>query len=245
LAEYYPGVRSVSVVPVGLTGHRENLPDMRTFTRAEARRVVEEIRRTGRAMRRRLGEEFCFAADEFVILAGKPIPPASYYGNFEQRENGVGLVRSVIMLFEGGRPRGGRLRDEGYRRVLVLTGESFGPILDTELHRLRRRLPEIGIESVAVPNRLFGRPTTVAGLLGGRDLLEAARPRVRPGDLVLVPDEAINENGVFLDDLAPEDLERELGVPVVASWAPLLDAGETFAGLADAGGFDPARMVAS
>ena len=68
---------------------------------------------------------------------------------------------------------------------------------------------------------------------------------MRPGDLVLVPDESINENGVFLDDLTPADLERELGVPVAASWAPLLDSGEGFESLADAGGFDPARMVAS
>ncbi len=245
LAAYYPGVRSVSVVPVGLTGHRANLPDMRTFTRAEARRVVEEIRRTGRAMRRRLGEEFCYVADEFVILAGKPIPPASYYGNFEQRENGVGLVRSVIMLFEGGRPRGRELRDRGIERALVLTGESFGPMLEAQLPRLRERLPEVSIESVAVENRLFGRPTTVAGLLGGRDLMEAARSRVRPGDIVLVPDEAINENGVFLDDLSPADLERELGVEVAASWSPLLEAGEVYEHLTDAGGFDPARMVAS
>ena len=245
LAAYYPGVRSVSVVPVGLTGHRANLPQMRTFTRTEARRVVETIRRTGRAMRRRLGEEFCYAADEFVILAGKPIPPASYYGNFEQRENGVGLVRSVIMLFEGARPQGPELRDRGIRRALILTGESFGPMLEVELPRLQDRLPEIQLEMAVVQNKLFGRPTSVAGLLGGRDLLEAARPLVREGDLVLVPDEAVNENGVFLDDLAPEDLQRELKVEVAAGWHPLLDAGEVYEHLADAGGFDPARMVAS
>ena len=222
LAAYYPGVRSVSVVPVGLTAHRENLPEMRTFTRAEARRLAAQVRRTGRAMERRLGTPFAYVADELVILAGKPIPTAAYYGDFGQRENGVGLVRSALMFFEDALPGGAALRRRGIERVWILTGESFAPVLTGHLPRLAARLPEVSLHAVAVENRLFGRPTTVAGLLGGRDLLEAARPRVRPGDLVLVPDESVNEDGVFLDDLAPGDLARELGVEVEASWAPIL-----------------------
>ncbi len=226
LAAYYPGVQSVSVVPVGLTAHRENLPEMRTFTRAEARRLAAQVRRTGRAMERRLGTPFAYVADELVILAGKPIPTAAYYGDFGQRENGVGLVRSALMFFEDAHPRGAALRRRGIERVWILTGESFAPVLTDHLPRLAARLPEVSLHAVAVENRLFGRPTTVAGLLGGRDLLEAARPRVRPGDLVLVPDESVNEDGVFLDDLAPGDLARELGVEVEASWAPILDVSD-------------------
>jgi len=222
LADYYPGVRSVSVVPVGLTAHRANLPEVRSFTRAEARRLAAQVRRTGRAMERRLGTTFAYVADELVILAGKPIPPAAYYGGFGQRENGVGLVRSAFVFLENAVPRGAGLRRRGIGRVWILTGESFGPVLAERLPALRARLPEVGLEVVPVENRFFGRPTTVAGLLAGRDLLDAARPRVRPGDLVLVPDESVNEDGVFLDDLTPADLARELGVEVVPSWGPLL-----------------------
>jgi NifB/MoaA-like Fe-S oxidoreductase len=184
--------------------------------------VTAAVRRHGRTLRRRLGSEFCYVADELVILAGRPIPAASYYGDFGQRENGVGLVRSTLLFLERARPRGGELRARGVRRVLVLTGESFGPLLDARLPRLRRRLPEVEIEAVAVENRLFGRPASVAGLLGGADLLRAARARVRPGDLVLVPDEAVNERGVFIDDWTPARLAADLGVEVVASWDPVL-----------------------
>ncbi len=226
LAGYHPGVRSVSVVPVGLTAHRTDLPEMRTFDRAEARRIAEEVRRYGRAMQRRLGTRFCFVADELVIQAGKPIPPASYYEGFGQRENGVGLVRSTLDFLEGAEPRGAELAGRGIRRVWILTGESFAPVLRNALPRLGRRLPGIDLEMIPVENRLFGRPTTVAGLLGGRDLLEAARPRVAPGDLVLVPDESVNEDGVFLDDLSPEDLAGELGVGVVPGWHPLFAVAE-------------------
>ncbi len=230
LAAYHPGVLSVSVVPVGLTAHRGNLPEVRVYTRPEARRLVEEVRRMGRGLRRRLGVNFCYAADELVILAGKPIPAAPYYDGFGQRENGVGLVRSLIGTFAGSAPRGAELRRRGVDRVWILTGESFAPILLDLLPGLRRRLPEVRLEMAAVENRLFGRPTTVAGLLGGRDLLDAARPRVRPGDLVLVPDESVSAEGVFLDDLAPADLARELGVEVASSWDPVLAPPTRFRG---------------
>jgi putative radical SAM enzyme (TIGR03279 family) len=218
LAEYYPGVASVAVVPVGLTGHRQSLRPVERYDRASARGVVHTVRRYGRAMQRRLGTEFCYVADEFVILAARPLPPASYYGSFAQRENGVGLVRTALDRFERSRGRGEELRREGIERVWVLTGESFGSILTSELSGLRRRLPEVEIQLVVVPNTLFGRSVTVGGLLGSEDLQAAVRSRVRPGDLVLVPDEAVNEDGVFLDERTPADLERELGVPVGTSW---------------------------
>jgi NifB/MoaA-like Fe-S oxidoreductase len=176
-------------------------------------------------MERRLGTTFCLVADEMVILAGARIPGPEYYGDFGQRENGVGLVRSTLMRFAGDHPRGAELAGRGIRRAWILTGESFAPVLAAQLPALRRKLPEIAVEMRVVPNRLFGRPVTVAGLLGGRDLLDAARAVVTGGsDLVLVPDETVNEHGAFLDDLTPGDLERELGVGVVPSWDPLLES---------------------
>jgi NifB/MoaA-like Fe-S oxidoreductase len=177
-------------------------------------------------MKRRLGTTFCYVADELVLAAGKPIPAAAYYEGFPQRENGVGLVRGTIEFLVSAVPQGRALRARGVKRAWALTGESFAPVLGAMMPALRERLPEIRFEMVVVENRLFGRPTTVAGLLGGRDLLEAGRGRVSPGDLVLVPDESVNEDGAFLDDLTLEDLARELRGEVVAGWHPLFAAAE-------------------
>ena len=225
LAEYFPGVRSVAVVPVGLTGYRNGLTSLRLFRRDEARRVVEQVRRLGRGMRRRLGREFCYPADEFLVLAGKPIPPVSYYGDFAQRENGVGLVRSTLSYLERARPRGEELRREGIRRVRILTGESFGTILAEELPRWQERVGEVELTMTVARNRLLGSSVTVAGLLPGRDLVEAARPVTRPGDLVLVPDEAVNPDGLFLDDATLPEVEKALETRVAAGWQPLWDGG--------------------
>lgn len=242
LAEYHPGVLSVGVVPIGLTAHRADLPSLRTLTRSEAREVARTVRRYGRAMRRRLGQEFCYVADELVLLAGLPIPSAGYYGDFAQRENGVGLVRSTLLFLDRARPRGPELRERGIRRVILLTGESFGPVLGERLPGLRARAPEVQLEAVTVENRLFGRPVTVGGLLGRSDLLRAAKECVRPGDLVLVPDESVNERGVFLDEGTPADLTGELGVEVAAGWAPLFAEAEE--GIEDSARQDELEAVA-
>jgi len=223
LAEYFPGVLSCSVVPVGLTGHREGLPDVRTYTPEEAAAVVETVDGYSEILRDRLGDPFAHTADEFVILAGKPIPPAEYYGDFSQVENGVGLVRSLLMRFDAAMPRVEALRERGIQRILVATGESFGPILQAGVSgSLGHKLAGMPMEVVTVENRLFGRPTTVAGLLGGRDIRDALLPRAREGDLVLIPDEAVNPEGLFLDDLTLEDLRRELPGVVECSWSGLL-----------------------
>ena len=103
----------------------------------------------------------------------------------------------------------------------------LAPDTAPSLIHYQARFTDTVLHAVTVENKLFGRPTTVAGLLAGRDLLEAARGKVAPGDLVLVPDESVNEHGVFLDDLTPGQLAEELGVPVHAGWEPLLGgAGE-------------------
>src|SRR6185503_5171961 len=110
-----------------------------------------------------------------------------------------------------GRP--GRPRWRGQRTAAVVTGELFGPILGPLLERVR--VPGLRAEVVAVPNEFFGRAITVAGLLTGQDVARALSGRSL-GDVVLVPRVALTETkGVFLDDVAPEDLAQALGVPIV------------------------------
>ncbi|NNF05380.1 MAG: DUF512 domain-containing protein [Candidatus Eisenbacteria bacterium] len=219
LADYYPGIRSVAVVPVGLTGHRAGLPDLRTYTRKEAGKIVEGVRRYGRALKRRLGAQFVYIADEFVVLAGKPIPGQEYYDGFEQTENGVGMVRQLWDRIEAASA-------EDYKadrkRAWIVTGESFGPLLKEKLEDIQKRTPGTHVEMLVAENQLFGRPTTVAGLLGAKDILRTAKPHVQAGDIVLIPDEALNQDGVFLDDWTMPQLEKEMGVPIFNSWDPLL-----------------------
>ncbi len=213
LAALSPAVRTVAVVPVGLTRHREGLPPLRPVTVEEARPLLRAIHAWQADWLARLGTRLVFGADELYLLAGEPIPPAAAYEGFPVVEDGIGLVRRFEDEWARGlrRPPGGRAEP---RRVTVVTGELFGPVLRRRLRALT--VSGFAVEAVAVPNEFFGRAISVAGLLTGQDIARAlaARPL---GDVVLVPAVALQEaGGVFLDDVSPGDLARHLGVPVEA-----------------------------
>jgi putative radical SAM enzyme (TIGR03279 family) len=218
LARLHPAVPTTAVVPVGLTRHRERLPDLRPVTPEEAGTLVRAIEVWQREFRDTLGTRFVWAADELYLQAGLRLPAAREYEGFAVAEDGIGLVRRFEDAFAravGRRPA----RLVRPRHVTVVTGEMFAP----RMRPLLERVVVDGLRTslVAVANEFFGRGIGVAGLLTGRDIqiqLEQARAAGRQlGDEVLVPAVAIRDGaGVFLDDLTPADLVTALGTPVTA-----------------------------
>jgi putative radical SAM enzyme (TIGR03279 family) len=211
LAALHPAVATVAVVPVGLTRHRAGLHPLRVITPDEARTVVDAIHGWQGEFLRDRGARVVFAADELYLRGGRPIPPAEAYEGFPIVEDGVGLVRRFEDDFRALTRRPARPEWRGRRRVTVVTGELFGPILAELLATVR--IPGLHVDVIPVPNELFGRTIGVAGLLAGRDVAQALSGRPL-GDVVLVPRVALTESqGVFLDDVAPADLARHLGTP--------------------------------
>jgi putative radical SAM enzyme (TIGR03279 family) len=210
LASMYPAVASLAVVPVGLTEHRKHLPPLTPLTREFAASFVEEWGGKARLLGERLGEPFLFLADEFYIKGEIPFPPLENYGDLPQLENGVGMIplflSDAAQVLEEVEPVPGA-------RVTVVTGESPYNYMAGFLAQLSTATGA-SVVAVAVKNRLFGPSVTVTGLICGRDIISALQG-VELGDLVLVPDVMLKEGeGVFLDDLTVDDLERELGKPV-------------------------------
>jgi putative radical SAM enzyme (TIGR03279 family) len=211
LARLSPAVTTTAIVPVGLTRHRERLPQLRSLTPPEAATLVATVENWQSSFRLDLGSRFVFLADEIYLLADAPLPAAPAYEGFGIMEDGVGLVRH----FEDSWARVATRRRAfpARRHVTVVTGELYGP-------RLARLVAPLGddrmrIDVATVPNEFFGRGITVAGLLTGRDIQRAVAQRGDVGDEVLVPAVAVREtDGVFLDDLTPHDLARDLGVRV-------------------------------
>jgi putative radical SAM enzyme (TIGR03279 family) len=210
LAPLHPHVATVAIVPVGLTKHRQRLPDLRTLTQTEAAALAETVDEWQRAFERSLGSRFVFLADEVYLAGGRPFPPAVAYERFPVIEDGIGLVRR----FEDGWERGvARRRQRRVRRdVTLVTGELFAP----RLARLVGVLEDTARARVApVPNDFFGRGIGVTGLLTGRDIQAHLAARGDLGEAVLIPSVTIRDgDGVFLDDVTPADLARDLGVRV-------------------------------
>jgi len=205
-----PGVVSLAIVPVGLTGHRDRLSPLRPLTRDEAQRTLalihafqEQFRADGRG-------RFVFAADELYLQAGEPFPLLDSYESLPQIENGVGLIpvfrneaRQVLAVAE----------PIALGAVTLVTGASFAP----ELTRFANELTvKTGVELHVAPieNRFFGGAVSVAGLVTGRDIAEQLADRVL-GDAVLLPDVMFRDGAdVLLDDLSLEELVGKLQTPI-------------------------------
>jgi len=211
LSALHPGVRTTAIVPVGLTRHRQRLPELRSLEPDEARALVATVTAWQDELRARLGSRFVFLADEIYLQAGQDVPPGRAYEGFPVIEDGIGLVRR----FEDGFRRASRrlpARRRTPRTITVVSGEMFAPRLAGLLGDLA--VAGLTVDVAAVPNDFFGRKIAVAGLLTGQDIQrELAR---RPlGGRVLIPGVTLREqDGVFLDDLTPADLARDLDVPV-------------------------------
>lgn len=212
LAALHPAVQSLAVVPLGLTRHRRNLPQLRPVDPDYAREFVTLWEARAAALNKRLGQPFLFLADEFYLKAALPFPPLKTYGDLPQIENGVGMVP----LFQRDAARTLRTaRHLGAFRVTVVTGVSAYGFVADFLRELGKKTG-VDIAVVAVENRLFGESVTVSGLVAGNDIVATLTGR-DIGRALLLPDVMIKEGeGLFLDQVSLEELDQRLGSRVVA-----------------------------
>ncbi len=208
LYEMAEPVLSVSVVPVGLTEFSKH-DRVREPTEAECAAAVTQLERWGERARAERGHRWAHGADELYLRAGRPLPPAEWYGDFDQVENGVGSVRWLQRAVAAGADR---LRAWQGRRIAVVTGTSMGRLLPDVLGPLTQATGA-RFELLALENSLFGPRVTTAGLLPGRAMLEALGP-LEGFDLALIPGESLNDRELFIDDLSLERLASALPMPV-------------------------------
>ncbi len=192
LAQYYPYVQSVSVVPAGLTKFREGLPTLQKFDMIYAREVIKQVHTIAERNFAEVGDRFCYIADELYITAKLPIPKLSEYGDLLQLENGVGMTALFCREFTNELKRHGKIESNASK--LIITGKAAYPYLAKLISMVN--CPNIKL--VAVENTFFGDSVTVAGLLTAGDIVAAIKQN--PADVAIIPDIIFNHNGVTLDD---------------------------------------------
>ena len=205
-------VITVAVVPVGLTQFNHLFKGV-AMGSEQAGGLLAAV---GRWQERALDERekrWVFGSDELFLLAGKPLPDAEYYEDFPQIENGVGAVASLRSRLNEGIAS---LPELPGRRIGVVTGTAMAPLM-TDLVRQLEAQTKAQFEVIKAQNSLFGPGVTTAGLLVGADMRRELSGRTDL-DLVLIPAESINEDGLFLDDDTFDSLRAALPMPVLASY---------------------------
>ena len=214
LAARYPTVQSIAIVPAGITAHRRDRTPMGSIDAQYAGLILNKVRFWQRLSRAEKGTRLVWAADEFYLIAGQPVPEAVTYEGFPQIENGVGLVRK----FKDGAYRARHLVPAKLPRPLtisIVTGQLAAPVISQWADSLQ--CEDLEIKVLPIMNRLFGESVTVAGLMAGKDVIDQLRD-ADLGDMLVIPSIALRD-GAFLDDVTLGDVERALGTRV-ASVAP-------------------------
>ncbi|MBE6559761.1 MAG: DUF512 domain-containing protein [Ruminococcaceae bacterium] len=214
LAEYYPAMDSVSVVPAGLTGHRENLYPLSPFTPEECADVIRQVNAFGDECVKRYGERIFYCSDEFYVKSGTPLPPYEYWGDFSQIENGVGMLSSLGHEFEFALSMLADEEKNTPRNISVATGEAAYGFISKLVEKAKKACPHLQCRVYCVKNVFFGGQVTVAGLITGRDLAEQLSGNSLGEEVLLSRTMLRAEGDMFLCNMTPEELSEKLGVPL-------------------------------
>ena len=211
LEEMYPGVHSVSIVPVGLTRFREGLYPLTPFTEELAGETIDMVTAFGDECLKRHGTRIFFCGDELYIKARRELPPDEFYEEHTQLENGVGMIRlletefrSALMLSDA--PDG--------LPFSIATGVSAAPYFEKLLGMAKEKYGTINGKVYPIENDFFGRSINVTGLITGQDLIHQLRGRDLGQRLLISQNMLRREEMDFLDDVTLEQASRELGVPI-------------------------------
>lgn len=212
LTSYLPLLKSVSVVPVGLTKFRSGLYPLDPFTKEDAREVLDVIHRWQEKIYQEYGIHFIHAGDEWYLLAEEDVPEEERYDGYLQLENGVGMLRLLFNEFAEGYDAltGDDRRDE----LSIATGKLACPYLCKMAEKITEKFPGVRIHVYCIRNDFFGERITVSGLITGQDLMAQLKER-ELGRRLLIPCNMLKtDEDIFLDDFTVEQVSGALQVPI-------------------------------
>ena len=227
LSKYLPHLKSVSVVPVGLSKYRDGLAPLEPFTREDAKEVLATIHKWQKKLYEQWGLHFIHAGDEWYLLAGEPIPEEENYDGYIQLENGVGMMRLLKTEFHDAlealkqNDNYETWKNETCRTLTIATGKLAYSTLAGFAEEIMKAFPYIKINVFAIRNDFFGETVTVSGLITGQDLkaqlLEKKASGTDLGDTLLITCNMLRSGEqVFLDDMTVQELEDALDMTLVA-----------------------------
>ncbi len=205
----------VAAVPVGLTKHREGLPELKAFDKENAGKTIDIINHFGDKTVKKYGNRRCYASDEFYLLAERTMPEASYYGEFLQLENGVGLW-SLLLNEATDAIATNDYKLDKKRKITLVTGTDAYPLITEIVDKMSKKWDNLECRVYAVENDYFGRSITVAGLVTATDIEKQLNGKDL-GEELLIPAVMLrSERDMFLDNVTISKLSEKLNVKITA-----------------------------
>ena len=213
LEKYIPNMRSVSIVPSGLTKFRDGLYPLELFEKEDACAVIDTIEKWQKHFYEKYGIHFIHASDEWYILAEREMPEEERYDGYLQLENGVGMIRSFIEevkdyldSIEG---------DDRVINVSTISGVLAYDTIKSSCDKINKKFPNVNVHVYKIINDYFGHSITVTGLLTGQDICSQLSGK-ELGDNLLLPTNTLKaDENIFLDDMTLEEFEKNLQINTI------------------------------
>ncbi len=208
LVAFYPQLKSIAIVPVGLTRYRDKLYPLKPATPTFSKQLIETIESISAEYKSIHGNYIVYLADEFYLKVEMDIPTTERYDDFEQIENGVGMVREFLDQFEEQKlsfPH----RISHPLSVILVSGESASAIIKKWVEPVLNKIENLNVSVATIKNTFYGSSVTVTGLLTGQDIFDQIR-QISQADIIVLPANCLNYDGYFLDDWTVPDLKKKL-----------------------------------
>lgn len=212
LLKLTPMVQSIAAVPCGITDYRKNLYPQVPYDAASSAEVIDILEEFGDECKARHGKRIIYPSDEWYLNAGRPLPPAEFYEDYAQLENGVGMWRLFEQEFlaELDKPH----RIYGSKKMDVVTGTLAAPLIEAMMAELHRQYPMIEVTVHPIQNKFFGGNVSVAGLVTATDILAQCKGKLQ-SNVLGVPEVMLrSERDMFLDSVTVDELAQQLGVKI-------------------------------
>jgi putative radical SAM enzyme (TIGR03279 family) len=213
---YYPALKSVSVVPVGLSKHRKGLYNLSAVNKSAAKETLKIISKIQREMIEEYGTHFVYPSDEIFVQADELLPENNYYESYRQIENGVGMMTLFETEFlEGLENHKERiLKINNTVEMSIITGKLAYQYIKQLTSKLTNLNPYIKIKIFAITNYHFGEMITVSGLITAKDIISQLKNQ-NVGNKILIPENMLAySEDVFLDDITLIEFSEIMGVEV-------------------------------
>jgi putative radical SAM enzyme (TIGR03279 family) len=240
LKQFFPAVRSVAIVPVGLTRHRRNLPVLQPVTLQYCLQLIPRIDKMRLELKTELSSSFVYLSDEFYIRTGRELPEAEYYEGFYQLENGVGLTRDMVNNLQMELPD--LTARHPAMNLTMVSGKLGALALKKYIMPLLKKLPKLDVKLYQIANYFYGTSIVVAGLLVGQDIYRQLKNR-KLGDYIILPPRVLNHDEVFLDDWKVDQLEEKLNRKIFIFPDSFKKLFENFEAEANAANEEQARRI--
>ena len=229
LGKYAPVLKSICIVPVGISKNRDGLYPLKSLTVEDCKNTIELVRSYQEEFKKKFNAPIVYLADEFYLKANEKFPEYDEYLDFGQIEDGIGMIPLFDHDFDIELNKlskqivsGKKDKESVNKTVTLITGKITEEYLKDKAKRVEELFPNLKVNVIAIENDYFGNEITVTGLVTGRDIIytinNLKENGMDIGEYIVLPEVMLKEDeDIFLDDTLLTDVQKQTNTNIVVS----------------------------